>query len=150
MCSTPRSVGTRWSPGTPLPRETPPPAGYLATSPGGTASTTVPLALLPLQVEMAGVPLVGATVTLCASTCATGNDQYTLPTTDAYGITRTSVPYGTYSYSVKTAGSLVFTPTKYTLTLGASSISLTTTPALPASPFSVLYYGAAAIPVSTS
>ena len=31
-------------------------------------------------------------------------DTYTLPVTDAYGFTRTSVPYGTYSYTVTKSG----------------------------------------------
>ncbi len=71
----------------------------LAASPGGTASATVPLSLLPLRVVNAsGAPVIGATVTLTSLECSP--DTYTLPTTDTEGISQTSVPYGTYSYAV--------------------------------------------------
>ena len=59
--------------------------------------------MLPLQVvnPLTGAPVSGATVTLTATTCgSSNNDHYTLPVTDAYGLTQTSVPYGTYSYTV--------------------------------------------------
>ncbi len=72
----------------------------LSASPGGTASATVPLGLLPLQVvNPNGSAASGATVRLTSTQCS-GTDSYTLPTTDALGVTQTSIPFGTYSYAV--------------------------------------------------
>ena len=78
----------------------------MTAPPGGTATATVPLGLLPLQVVTAsGAPVAGATVVLTSTSCSpTGGDQYTLPVTDADGVTQTSVPFGNYSYSVTVGG----------------------------------------------
>jgi Tfp pilus assembly protein PilV len=79
--------------------------------PGGAASTTVPLGMLPLKlVTTAGVPVTGATIKIKAVTAGCSNDVYTLPATDAYGLTQTSVPYGTYSYTVTASNGTVTSP----------------------------------------
>ena len=74
--------------------------------PGGTTSTTVPVGFLPLDIVTTATkaPVVGATVKLTSTTANCGADTYTMPVTDAYGLTQTSVPFGTYSYTVTTAG----------------------------------------------
>jgi hypothetical protein len=95
------------------------PQGSLQAPPGGTAATTVPLGLLPLQVvSPVGSDVGGATVVLTSTQCASPFDTYTLPTTDAAGLTRAAVPYGQYTYSVNgvpVAGS--------TITVGTSGIA---------------------------
>jgi len=93
--------------------------------PGGTARVTVPLGLLPLQlVGPTGTPVPGATVTLTNTTCGAA-DSYDLPVTDATGATMASVPYGTYSYTV-TQGSTAVAHTSVTITVGASTVVVTT------------------------
>jgi Tfp pilus assembly protein PilV len=85
----------------------------LGAAPGGNATATIPLGLLPLQVvnPTTGAPVSGATVTLTATTCGGSNgDHYSLPVTDAYGLTQTSVPYGTYSYTVTSRAGVTTTP----------------------------------------
>ncbi|MGD0392563.1 MAG: hypothetical protein ABSC41_07950, partial [Acidimicrobiales bacterium] len=100
----------------------------LSAIPGNQADATVPLGLVPLQVlNSSGVPLSGATATLTASTSGCAADTYTLPLTDADGITRIAVPYGTYSFTA-TAGSTTV-PTSnssVTVTVGASSVLVST------------------------
>ena len=82
----------------------------LNAPPGGTASATVPLGLLALQVINSSLaPVGGATVTLTATSTTSptnvcGADKYVLPVTDAFGQSRVAVPYGTYSYQVKVGG----------------------------------------------
>jgi hypothetical protein len=96
----------------------------LTAAPGGSASATVPLALLPLRlVTSAGVPVKGATVTLIPTSGCSGDTTYALPATDAYGLTTTAVPYGTYSYTVTTGGAPVSSTTTLNLT-SASSVTL--------------------------
>ncbi len=93
----------------------------LNAAPGGSASVTIPLNLLPLQVVTpAGVPVSGATVKLTAATAGCPADTYTLPVTDAYGYTQTSIPYGTYSYTV-TKGGVTTSPAGVTLVAKTSS-----------------------------
>ena len=83
-----------------------------SAAPGGAASTTVPLSLLPLKlVTTAGVPVSGATIKIKAVTPTCLSDTYTLPVTDAYGLTQTSVPYGTYSYTVTSSTGTITSPT---------------------------------------
>ncbi len=67
-------------------------AASLSASPGGTASPTVPLGLLPLEVvnPLNGTPVGGATITLTSTQCSP--DSYTMPTTDAQGMSRNSTP----------------------------------------------------------
>lgn len=98
----------------------------LNAAPSGTASATLPVGLLPLQVvSHTLVPVGGATVKLTATTLGCGGDHYTLPVTDANGTTRTSVPYGTYSYSVTVNG--VTTSPSPTVTLKVDTSTVTTT-----------------------
>ena len=49
------------------------------------------------------------------------SDPYTLAATDATGATRTSVPFGTYSYTV-TKGGTTTSPTAI-ITVGTTSVS---------------------------
>ncbi|MGA2835481.1 MAG: hypothetical protein ABSF84_02675 [Acidimicrobiales bacterium] len=92
--------------------------------PGGTATAVVPLGLLPLQlVTASGAVVSGATVTITSTSCGTDGDYYNLPATDAQGVTMTSVPYGSYSYSV-TSGSSAVAPTNVTLVVGADSVTV--------------------------
>ncbi|HEY5108134.1 MAG TPA: hypothetical protein VII96_00840 [Acidimicrobiales bacterium] len=98
----------------------------LNAAPGGTASATVPLGLLNLQlIGSTGAPVSGATVTITSMTCP-GSDAYNLPVTDATGATMTSVPYGSYSYTV-TQGSTAVAHTAVTLQVGANSVQVQTT-----------------------
>ena len=101
------------------------PSATLNALPGGTATPTVPLALLPIQLlSSTGSPVSGATITLTSTSCPTGSDSYNLPVTDGDGMTMTSVPYGSYSYTV-TIGSVATAHTTVILTLGTNSISVT-------------------------
>ena len=100
----------------------------LDAPPGGVASATVPLGLLPLQlVDSTGAPVGGATVTLTTPACPVGSDAYNLPVTDAAGMTATSVPYGTYTYTVTLGGSAT-AHTSTEITVGSDSIQVTTGP----------------------
>ncbi len=84
-----------------------------SAAPGGSASTTVPLGVLPLKlVTTAGVPVSGATIKIKAVTVGSGcsGAVYTLPVTDTYGLTQTAVPYGTYSYTVTAGNGTVTSP----------------------------------------
>ncbi len=112
------------------------PVASLSALAGGSASAIVPLGLLPLQVVSAtGAPISGATVTLTSTLCPT--DSYTLPVTDAYGNSKTSVPFGTYSYTV-TTGTTVTPATALTITVNPSSVVVTNT--APAPPTAVTTY----------
>jgi hypothetical protein len=78
-----------------------------ATVPGNTAPSpgaTVPLAVLPIQVNSpVGAPESGDVLTLKAATTlnCTANDSYTLQPTGPDGLSRTEVPFGTYTLTVK-------------------------------------------------
>ena len=98
----------------------------LGAAPGGSATAPVPLGLLPLQLvySAAGPIAPGASMTLTDWTCGSAGTIYNLPVTDATGVTMTSVPYGTYKYSV-TVGGTAITPTQTTLTVGPNSITVT-------------------------
>jgi Tfp pilus assembly protein PilV len=101
-------------------------ATSLNAAPSGTASATLPVGLLPLQVvSHTLVPVGGATVKLTATTPGCGGDQYTLPITDANGITRTSVPYGTYSYTVTISGATTSPSPAVTLKVDTSTVTTT-------------------------
>ena len=96
----------------------------LAALPGGTASATVPLGLVPLQlVDSTGAPVAGATITLTTPSCPSGADAYNLPVTDATGTTVTSVPYGTYTYTVTVGGSAT-AHTSVTITVGINTVQV--------------------------
>jgi len=93
----------------------------LNAAPGGTATATVPLGLLPLTLQASnGAPVVGATITLTSLSCP-GADAYNLPATDATGATSNSIPYGSYSYTV-TVGGTATAHTAVTLVVGANSV----------------------------
>jgi hypothetical protein len=93
----------------------------LLALPGGTATATVPLGLLPLQLfTPAGVPVSGATITLTSTSCP-GADSYNMPVSDATGLTAASVPYGSYSYTVTKGGTAV-AHTAVTMNVGANSV----------------------------
>lgn len=102
------------------------------TIPGGTSGVTagmsspvVPLGIFSLAVthksgSNIGLPDVAATVSLTAATSACAADVYSLQATGADGLSRTEVPYGTYSLSVAgtsvgtlvvNGNTVVFTPT---------------------------------------
>jgi hypothetical protein len=76
------------------------------TAPGVTATTpatTVPLAVLPLQVNSSsGAPEAGDTLTLTPNTpnCSTSH-TYPLQPTGPDGFSRTEVPFGLYTLTVK-------------------------------------------------
>jgi hypothetical protein len=81
------------------------------TVPGNTVSppvVTVPLGVLPIQVTSlsTGLPASGDVLTLTATTVGSGcsSDNYTLQPTGPDGLSRTEVPFGSYSLKV-TAGS---------------------------------------------
>lgn len=96
----------------------------LNAAPGGTATATVPLGLMPLTlVASNGSPVVGAVITLTSITSLScpATDAYNLPITDATGATATSVPYGSYSYTV-TVGGTATAHTAVTLIVGANSV----------------------------
>ena len=96
----------------------------LAALPGGTATSTVPLGLLPIQlVDSTGAPVAGATITLTTPSCPTGADAYNMPVTDATGTTVTSVPYGTYTYTVTVGGSAT-AHTSVTITVGINTVQV--------------------------
>ena len=95
----------------------------LNAAPGGTATGTVPLGLLPMQLFGSnGAPVSGAIVTITSLTCP-GADAYNLPPTDATGVTVDSIPYGSYSYTV-TQGSSAVAHTAVTMNVGVNSVQL--------------------------
>lgn len=122
----------------------------LQTVPGATgsngASALVPLGLLPLHLtNSGGASVANATVTLTDTTCGANGTIYNMPLTDATGVTMTSVPYGTYSYSV-TVGSVTVAPTNLTLTVGPGTISIANSQT-PTAPSTVSYLpGLAQVP----
>ncbi|MGO8871029.1 MAG: prepilin-type N-terminal cleavage/methylation domain-containing protein [Acidimicrobiales bacterium] len=102
------------------------------TIPGGTSgltsgmpTPTVPLGLLAVQVTHksganAGLADANATVSLTATTSGCGADGYSLQATGADGLSRTEVPYGSYTLTVAGTGvgsvvvagnTVTFTPT---------------------------------------
>ena len=99
--------------------------GGISGSTIGMPSPTVPLGLASLQVDapLTGLAHAGVTVTLTTTAVAgCGTDTYNLPTTGADGLSRTAVPYGSYSVSLAgTAyGTLVVSGNTETLS-GATS-----------------------------
>jgi hypothetical protein len=99
------------------------PSGSLLAPAGGTATTTVPLGLISLQlVNASGAPVSGASITLTSTTCGSGfADAYNLPVTDGYGQSVISVPYGSYSYTVTIGGSAT-AHTSVNLAVGPSTV----------------------------
>jgi hypothetical protein len=83
-----------------------------ATIPGNTATSpsaaTVPLGVLPIQVNSSGgTPESGDVLTLTATTAGTGcgADKYTLQPTGPDGLSRIEVPFGSYSLKVAVGSS---------------------------------------------
>ncbi len=77
-----------------------------STTPGATSNVTVPLGLVSVQALHAsgasvGLPYAGATFKLTATSASPCTaDQYTLQTAGPDGLSRTEVPYGSYTLSV--------------------------------------------------
>jgi hypothetical protein len=111
------------------------------TVPGATTASpsgvTVPLAVLPVQVTSSstGLPASGDVLTLTATTVGTGcgSDYYALQPTGPDGLSRTEVPFGSYSLKV-TAGSSSRTSTLVVapgiVTVGSTVYTLPQTPAV--------------------
>ena len=100
-----------------------------ATVPGTTAATptTVPLAVLPIQVNSStGAPESGDAVTLTSSSTGCLGDKYTLQPTGPDGLSRTEVPFGKYLLSVTLPGGTT-SPTYPTVTVSAGSVTVGTT-----------------------
>ena len=96
------------------------------TVPGSSSTTTIPLSLFSVQVLHASGTSVGlpyaATLSLtstAASPC--GADTYPLQAAGVDGLSRTEVPYGTYTLSITTAGG---TTTVSSVTVGGSSVTV--------------------------
>jgi Tfp pilus assembly protein PilV len=96
----------------------------LSASPGGTASPTVPLGLLPLRVVSGGTPVGGATITLTSTQCSP--DTYNMPATDASGMSRNSVPYGNYSVAVNGTAVATISMSSNSVTVTVGGIPSTT------------------------
>jgi trimeric autotransporter adhesin len=100
------------------------------TTPGASSSATIPLGMIEVQVLHAsgaqiGFPYSGATLTLTSTaTAPCGTDSYTLPTTGPDGLSRTAVPYGSYTLTVTTSSS---TTTVANVTVGGSSVTVGST-----------------------
>ncbi len=119
--------------------------GNLSAPPGGTATATVPLGLLPLQlIGTTGAPVSGGIVTLTSPPCGTSTSaSYNMPVSDATGLTMASVPYGTYSYT-DTIGSSAVAHTAVTIIVGANSVQVQSTSSGPW----VTYYLPTIVPVA--
>jgi hypothetical protein len=99
---------------------------HVATVPGGSSpTTTLPLGLISIQALHAlgtstGVPYAGATFSLLATSASPcGANTYTLQTAGIDGLSRTEVPYGTYTLTVTTSAS---TTTVTGVIVGGSSV----------------------------
>lgn len=97
------------------------------TIPGGSSGVTIPLGMVEVQVlhstgNQVGFPYSGATFTLTSTAAAPcGTDTYTLPTAGPDGLSRTAVPYGSYTLTITTPGS---TTTVLNVTVGGSSVTV--------------------------
>ena len=93
-----------------------------STQPGGTTNVAVPLGLLSLQVLhlATGLPYAGATLIIKSATagCAAG-ESYTLQGAGADGLSRTAVPYGSYTLYINGSSA-----SYGTVTVSANSVSL--------------------------
>ena len=93
------------------------------TVPGATSNTTVPLGLLTVQALHAagasiGLPYSGATFSVTATSGSPcGADSYTLQTSGPDGLSRTEIPYGTYTLSVRGTSTVT-----EAITVGGSSV----------------------------
>ncbi|HEV3130447.1 MAG TPA: hypothetical protein VGY51_00700 [Acidimicrobiales bacterium] len=104
-----------------------------ATTPGNTfvsPSTTVPLAVLPIQVySSVGVPESGDILTLTATTGGCAADTYALQSTGPDGVSRTEVPFGTYTLKVKLP--VGNTSTTYAVVVAPGKVTIGTQHLLP-------------------
>jgi hypothetical protein len=96
----------------------------VATTPGGSTSVTVPLGLLSVEAlhltgAAIGLPYMGATFQLTATTAGCNADTYTLPTAGPDGLSRTEVPYGSYTLTVTGTSPAVSIP----ITVGSGSVA---------------------------
>jgi type II secretory pathway pseudopilin PulG len=98
-----------------------------ATVPGNTAASPgsiVPLGVLPIQVTPSAVaPASGYVLTLMATTSGCAADTYTLQPTGPDGLSRTEVPFGSYSLKV-TSGASSFT---YTVIVAPGAVTVGST-----------------------
>jgi hypothetical protein len=94
-----------------------------ATVPGGTSSATVPLGVISVQAVHSlgasiGLPYAGASFSLVAtSALPCGADSYLLQKAGPDGLSRTEVPYGTYTLTVTGFGTV-----SEPVTVGGSSV----------------------------
>jgi Tfp pilus assembly protein PilV len=112
-----------------------------ATVPGdvppASASVTIPLGMIEVRVlhstgNQVGFPYNGATFSLTSTAAAPcGTDTYTLPAAGPDGLSRTAVPYGTYTLTITTSASTTTVPN---VTVGGSSITVGGTTYLPPNP----------------
>jgi Tfp pilus assembly protein PilV len=148
-CSAQSPITTTPAPANAALPSSPTVSSTLNALPGGTASATVPLSLLPLRLTTgSNAPVAGATLTLTSVGCyayappvpqtvpptyppVINQDTYNVPTSDATGVTMTSVPYGIYNYSVTIGGTAV-TPTNIFLVVGPSTVQIINTNSTPA------------------
>ncbi len=93
------------------------------TVPGSTGgqAVTVPLGMVAFDVISTSGIADGATLTLTATTAGCAADTYTLPTTGPDGLSRTTVPFGTYTLTI-TSGSTTATAT-VTVTSAAVTVN---------------------------
>ncbi len=100
------------------------------TIPGGTSTSTVPLGLLSVEVfhssgNSIGLPYAATLSLTSTASSPCGTDTYTLQAASAAdGLSRTEVPYGTYTLTITTAGG---TTTVNSVTVGGSSVSVAST-----------------------
>ncbi|HEX7444203.1 MAG TPA: hypothetical protein VF320_09965 [Acidimicrobiales bacterium] len=93
-----------------------------ATTPGGTSTATIPLGLLSVQAlhstgNYTGLPNGGATLQLTGPSC--GSDVYNLQIAGPDGLSRTEVPFGTYTLKVTNLSGVSATAA---ITVGGSSV----------------------------
>ena len=97
----------------------------IATTPGASTSATLPLGLLSVQVlhstgTSVGLPY-GATLSLTSTASGCNADTYPLQSAGVDGLSRTEVPYGTYTLTITTAGGTTTVPN---VTVGGSSVTV--------------------------
>jgi Tfp pilus assembly protein PilV len=108
------------------------------TVPGGTSSVVVPLGVLSVQAlhltgNAIGLPYAGATFQLTASSGGCAGATYTLQTAGPDGLSRTQVPYGSYTLKVTGVSPSVTIP----VTVGGSSVVANGSTVLPPNPVQV-------------
>jgi hypothetical protein len=95
-------------------------------------SPVIPLGLLSLAVthKTSGLPDSATTVTLTAATSGCSADTYTLQSTGPDGLSRTEVPYGSFTLSIggTSEGSLVVAGNTVTFTPTVGSATTVTLP----------------------